>query len=229
MGDRGSLRRRADGTFGWNLAKNERDVLTHVAKDFRALLAAETPSSDPSLQRLFPPARIDDPIEELEYERKVGDSLLAAKLEQLTILERCVRSRVLCEDDLLATLLGRAIALLPTEAAEAMAEDVGEQYGRALAAQMSPGEGQRSRQAAINAVADALTAHGFAAHAEARGSSLAIINEHCPFGGAAMNNPVICAVDRGMVRGMLAGLYGETVPATESSRAHGDDACVTVV
>ena len=44
-----------------------------------------------------------------------------------------------------------------------------------------------------------------------------------------MNNPVICAVDRGMVRGMLAGLYGETVPATESSRALGDDACVTVV
>ncbi|TMK59983.1 MAG: hypothetical protein E6G54_03885, partial [Actinobacteria bacterium] len=68
MGDRGSLRRRSDGTFGWNLAKNERDVLRHVAKDFRALLTAETPSSDPSLQRLFPPARTDDPIEELEYE-----------------------------------------------------------------------------------------------------------------------------------------------------------------
>ena len=44
MGDRGSLRRRSDGTYGWNLAKNEREVLTHVAKDFRALLAAETPS-----------------------------------------------------------------------------------------------------------------------------------------------------------------------------------------
>jgi len=132
-------------------------------------------------------------------------------------------------DDLLSTLLGKAIGLLPTDVAEAMAEDVGEQYGRSLAAQMSPGEGQRSRQAAINAVADALTAHGFAAHAEARGSSLAIINEHCPFGGAAMNNPVICAVDRGMVRGMLAGLYGDTLPATESSRAHGDDICVTVV
>jgi hypothetical protein len=79
-------------------------VLTHVAKDFRALLAAETPSSDPSLQRLFPPARIDDPIEELEYERKVGDSLLAAKLEQLTILERCVGSRVLSEEDVLACM-----------------------------------------------------------------------------------------------------------------------------
>src|SRR6266480_1001385 len=104
MGDRGSLRRRSDGTYGWNLAKNEREVLTHVAKDFRALLAAETPSSDPSLQRLFPPARTDDPVEELEYERKVGDSLLAAKLEQLTVLERCAGSRVLTEEDVLACM-----------------------------------------------------------------------------------------------------------------------------
>jgi hypothetical protein len=32
-----------------------------------------------------------------------------------------------------------------------------------------------------------------------------------------------------MVRGMLAGLYGDTMPATESSRALGDDMCVTVV
>src|SRR5207237_9131610 len=46
-------------------------------------------------------------------------------------------------DDLLATLLGRAIGLLPTDVAEALAEEVGAQYGRALAAQMAPGEGQR--------------------------------------------------------------------------------------
>ena len=104
MGDRGSLRRRSDGTFGWDLAKNEREVLMHVAKDFRALLTTETPSSDPSLQRLFPPARTDDPVEELEYERKVGDSLLAAKLEQLTVLERCAGSRVLTEEDVLACM-----------------------------------------------------------------------------------------------------------------------------
>jgi hypothetical protein len=32
-----------------------------------------------------------------------------------------------------------------------------------------------------------------------------------------------------MVRGMLAGLYGDTVPVTESSRALGGDACVTAV
>jgi len=132
-------------------------------------------------------------------------------------------------DDLLITLLGRALALLPPDEAEAMAEDVGVQYGRRLAQAMAPGDAQRSVRTALHAVADALTAHGFAAHAEARGGSLAIIAEQCPFGTAAQEHPVICAVDRGMVKGMLAGLYGETRPETESSRAMGDDHCVTLV
>jgi predicted ArsR family transcriptional regulator len=130
-------------------------------------------------------------------------------------------------DDLLVNLLGRALALIPAEQAEAMAEQVGEQYGRSLAEHMAPGEGQRSFRNALHAVADALTAHGFAAHAEARGGSLAIIADHCPFGETATQHPVICAVDRGMVRGMLAGLYGEAMPTTTASRALGDDACVT--
>jgi predicted ArsR family transcriptional regulator len=84
-------------------------------------------------------------------------------------------------------------------------------------------------QVALHAVADALTAHGFAAHAEARGGSLAIIADQCPFGTAAVENPVICAVDRGIVKGMLASLYGDTVPATSASRPQGDAFCVTVV
>lgn len=132
-------------------------------------------------------------------------------------------------DDLLITLLGRALALLPPADAERMAEDVGIEYGRGLAEAMAPGEAQRSVRTALHAVADALTAHGFAAHAEARGGSLAIIAEHCPFGTTAQEHPVICAVDRGMVRGMLAGLYGDTRPETEASRAMGDDHCVTLV
>ncbi len=132
-------------------------------------------------------------------------------------------------DDLLITLLGRALALLPADQAEAMAEDVGETYGRQLAAAMQPGDAQRSMRTSLHAVADALTAHGFAAHAEARGGSLAIIAEHCPFGTTAQQHPVICAVDRGIVKGMLGALYGETRPATEESRAMGDDRCVTLV
>ncbi|MBO0729495.1 MAG: helix-turn-helix domain-containing protein [Acidimicrobiaceae bacterium] len=132
-------------------------------------------------------------------------------------------------DDLLVLLLGRALALVPPEQAETMAEQVGEDYGKRLAGQMSSGEGQRSFRVALHAIADALTAHGFAAHAEAREGSLALIKDACPFFDTAVQHPVICAVDRGMVRGMLAGLYGQAVPATEQSRALGDDACVTVV
>jgi predicted ArsR family transcriptional regulator len=133
-------------------------------------------------------------------------------------------------DDLLVILLGEALSRIPQVEAEAMAEAVGEAYGRRLASQMSPGEGHRSFRAALHAIADALTAHGFEAHAEARGGSLALIKESCPFYDTARQHPVICAVDRGMVRGMLAGLYGgDAVVATESSRALGDDACISIV
>ncbi len=133
------------------------------------------------------------------------------------------------KDDLLVSLLAGALELLGPERAELMAEEVGEQYGRTLAEKMEPGEGQRSVRAAMHAVADALTANGFDAHAEDRGLSTAVVAGHCPFGDAAAAHPVICAVDRGMIRGLLAGLCGEAVegpvPVVLSSRARGDDAC----
>jgi predicted ArsR family transcriptional regulator len=88
---------------------------------------------------------------------------------------------------------------------------------------------QRSFRTALHAVADALSAHGFAAHAEKHGDELRIVAEHCPFGGAAIEHPVICAVDRGLVRGMLGALYGESGTATLSTRPMGADRCETAV
>ena len=133
-------------------------------------------------------------------------------------------------DDLLVSLLGRALAMIPREQAEQLAEEVGIEYGRVMAASLGDTtEGQRSFRSALHAVADGLTAHGFAAHAEKHGNELRIVSEHCPFGGAAIENPVICAVDRGMVRGMLSSLYGDTSPALESSIPMGDEVCVTAV
>jgi predicted ArsR family transcriptional regulator len=129
-------------------------------------------------------------------------------------------------------LLGKALAQLPREQAEAMAEEVGVEYGKAMAASVGASDGdamQRSFRAALHAVADALTAHGFAAHAEKRGNALRIVSEHCPFGDAAIEHPVICAVDRGLVKGMLAALYGEAEAATKSSLPMGDEVCVTAV
>jgi predicted ArsR family transcriptional regulator len=133
-------------------------------------------------------------------------------------------------DDVLVTLLGRALALLPPDQAEAMAEEVGREYGRTMAEAMGEvGEVQRSFRTALHAVADALSAHGFAAHAEQHGDELRIISNHCPFGDAAIEHPVICAVDRGMVKGMLGELYGDAETLTEASRAGGDDACITAI
>jgi predicted ArsR family transcriptional regulator len=133
-------------------------------------------------------------------------------------------------DDLLATLLARALDVLPPDQAESMAEEVGFEYGRTLAARMAPSEGHRSVKAALTTVAEALTAHGFAAHAESRGTALTIVSEHCPFGDAAQRYPhVVCAVDRGLIRGLMSGLYGDTQPIFEATRPDGDDHCVARV
>jgi len=67
-------------------------------------------------------------------------------------------------------------------------------------------------------------------HTEARGDELAIVSECCPFGETAQQYPhVVCALDRGMIRGMLAGLYGETSPHFEASRPEGAEHCVARV
>ncbi len=141
-------------------------------------------------------------------------------------------------DVVLVNLLKRALALLPRETAEALAEEVGAEYGQAMAAAMGDAaETQRSFRAALHAVADAMTAHGFAAHVggEVSGARVAgegtplnqlrIVAEHCPFGGAEVVHPVICAVDRGMIRGMMGALYGDNLPTAGSSMLQGDDAC----
>jgi predicted ArsR family transcriptional regulator len=132
-------------------------------------------------------------------------------------------------DDLLGTLLGRALARLPTEEATALAEEVGIDYGRALADAIEPGNAQRSLQSAVATVADALTSHGFAAHAEGRAGDLRIVSEHCPFGHAAVEHPVLCALDRGLVKGMLTGLYGDANPRLAGSVPMGDTVCTTTV
>ena len=134
------------------------------------------------------------------------------------------------QDTVLVSLLGRALALLPHTEAERLAEEVGAEVGASMAAQLGPEDVQRSFRSALHTVADALTAHGFAARAEPDGDGrLRIVSEHCPFGGAPIEHPVICAVDRGLVRGMLGVLYGEAQTELSSSLPMGDDVCITDV
>jgi predicted ArsR family transcriptional regulator len=132
-------------------------------------------------------------------------------------------------DELVLGLLKRALELLPPEQAATMAEEVGAEYGRAMGASLSPADAPRSLRAAMSTVADALSAHGFAAHAEGKGDGLRIVADHCPFGPAAVTSPVLCALERGVVKGMLTALYGTADARTARSRAKGDATCVTSV
>ena len=133
-------------------------------------------------------------------------------------------------DDLLSFLLTGALERLSEEEIECMANEVGEKYGRMLASEMKPVDSQLSLHQAMRAIADALTAHGFAARSEPSPSSRdTVVAECCPFGSVATSHPVLCAVDRGIVRGMLTTLYGGPVPIKMSSRARGDESCAVSV
>ena len=134
------------------------------------------------------------------------------------------------QDAVLVSLLGRALALLPADQAEAMAEEVGIEVGRNMAEAIGEQGVHRSFRSALQVVAEALTAHGFAARAERTGDDrLRIVSEHCPFGGVPIEHPVICAVDRGLVTGMLSALYGEAKAEMRSSLPMGDAVCITDV
>ena len=72
-------------------------------------------------------------------------------------------------DDLLLALLGRLLTIVDPVRAERIAHDVGEEFGRSLAEQMGP-RTPESLRSAMQSVASALTAQGFAAHAGGPGS-----------------------------------------------------------
>jgi predicted ArsR family transcriptional regulator len=128
-------------------------------------------------------------------------------------------------DALLVALLEMALERLGPQASESMAHDVGVEYGRTLALAMGPVDTSRSVKAAMTSIAGLLTAHGFAAHAEEHDSAQSVVSENCPFGTAAQHHPVLCAVDRGLIAGMLDGLGAERTRVTLTSRARGDDTC----
>jgi predicted ArsR family transcriptional regulator len=128
-------------------------------------------------------------------------------------------------DALLVALLEMALERLGPEASEAMAHDVGVEYGRTLAEAIGPADSTRSVKTAMVSIAGLLTAHGFAARAEEHNSAQSVVSDNCPFGSAAQHHPVLCAVDRGLIAGMLDGLGAERTRVTLTSRARGDDTC----
>lgn len=128
-------------------------------------------------------------------------------------------------DALLVALLEMALERLGPEASEAMAHDVGVEYGKTLAASVGPSDSSRTLKTAMSSIAGILTAHGFDARLEESNSGQSVVSDNCPFGAAAQQHPVLCAVDRGLISGMLDGLGAARTQVTLTSRARGDDTC----
>jgi predicted ArsR family transcriptional regulator len=139
--------------------------------------------------------------------------------------ETAVMEGAMRRDALLVALLEMALERLGPDASELMAHDVGIEYGRSLTESVGASDSVRSVKTAMASIAGLLTAHGFDARAEENEFTSSVVSDNCPFGTAAQHHPVLCAVDRGLIAGMLEGLGAERTTVTLTSKALGDDAC----
>lgn len=102
---KGPIRRVAPSRFAVRLSDQERDAVRRFVGQLRQLLTSESPSSDPGMARLFPPALPeDDVLGNLEWEQQHGNELLLGKLEALDVVDRTLERQELTEDELLAWL-----------------------------------------------------------------------------------------------------------------------------
>lgn len=100
----GPIRRTRRGDFELRLEPGERDVLRGLPGQLRQLIENEDPTSDPAMARLYPPAYLDDPIRNLEYERLAGDDLTSQRLASIGAMEGSIDADRLTEEQLLSWL-----------------------------------------------------------------------------------------------------------------------------
>lgn len=86
------------GEYTVDLEMWERDLLRTLPGQLRDLLA----SDDPALERLFPPAYLDDDERNDEYRRLMRDDLTDARLSSLAVLEATLDEKQLDEAQLTA-------------------------------------------------------------------------------------------------------------------------------
>ena len=91
------IERTPGGDFRLRLSAGERDLLRALPAELRSLL--ESDRDDPSLRRLFPPAYENDDAGEDEYQRLVGDELLAGRRRALQLLEETADRERLRQDE----------------------------------------------------------------------------------------------------------------------------------
>ena len=79
-----------------------RDLLASLARQLAELIDDPEAVGDPGLERLFPAASMDDPMEALGFEQLMGDALRAGKREAAAILRATANATHLNGEETLA-------------------------------------------------------------------------------------------------------------------------------
>lgn len=128
--------------------------------------------------------------------------------------------------DVLIELLLRIVDRSGVDDIPGVAEQVGLDYGREIAAEIGD-PAERGYDEAVKAVAEAMTGVGFHMSPDLDGHRL--LTSYCPFGDAATGHPdVVCSLDRGLVRGLFSQLSQGCEPILHPAPATDVD-CITEV
>jgi hypothetical protein len=84
------------------LPEDVRDLLASLARQLAELIDDPEAVGEPGLERLFPPASIDDPMESLGFEQLMGDALRAGKREAAAIVRATAHASRLDAEETLA-------------------------------------------------------------------------------------------------------------------------------
>ena len=128
--------------------------------------------------------------------------------------------------DLLAELLIRVLERAPSPDSAEIAYDVGFTYGEEFAPSVDASQ-HPDLVRTVEAAADVMRGLGFDISAEASGCEYQTI--HCPFGKVALEHPrVVCALDRGLVAGLMQAL-GQPADVTLVPHTTLGERCITTI
>lgn len=128
--------------------------------------------------------------------------------------------------EMLTEMLFKVLEELSPPNVSEIAERVGREYGKDLAAEIGAPD-DPGYDEAVQAVASAMTGLGFSVDPDIDGQRL--LTSHCPFGETATSHPdVICSLDRGIVAGLFGALSVPCNPVVYPHKVLEDD-CVTQV
>jgi len=130
--------------------------------------------------------------------------------------------------ELLAGLLTQVLQRVPSGDLTNIAYEVGLAHGEQLARNVDIAGGD-DLTSTVEAVAAVMATLGFRTHPSTVGDECGYATTHCPFGRVALENPrVVCALDRGLVTGLMQAL-GVNVDVTVAPHTRLPEPCTTTV